>query len=622
MTAELRLHAPSYLQQISYSLFILTLVFAPLAFGTTETWSMATLELLTCLAGLLYFLPVLFRKTVLYSVPGLVPLLLLLCWMYLQCIPLPSHYIQHIAPHIFTAYQPILAVKQTSAWIPMTVNLKASLLESMRISTYVLFYILTVQFLSHSSKLRNIVRILTILAIMIAFIALLQKFTSPQKIYWFRTIPASAWQGAMGPWVYPNQYAGFMVMVCPLVAALFFYYQPDIQEQPSVRQRFVDFFSQADSSRYILLGSGVLLILTSVFFSHSRGGMLSISCGLFLFFIIADRKKNGHCNRTALLLFCCFISIAIWFNRNAVWNRLLSTFADSAGGIQDGRFKIWQDAFNIIADFPLTGSGFGTFSDIFPSYKSFSDIYSYAHAHNDYIELLTDGGLIAFIPGAWFVVTILKTGLRQIRIRHDNYAFLVAIGAFCGISGILVYSITDFNLHNGANGLYFFFLCGLLISAGHTRRHFQTRPTLLPRVTSVGMPAAAAVLSITLFTTAIFFVQRGTLYAERLYSRVTYISSAMLRPEKKIRQIRVLLQQAIQYDPLSGRYPHALANIEQYDRHHKKALAYALDAAMKQPMSGEFLQTAAQLLAGSSPKQAGILFDIGSQRGGQTKNHP
>jgi len=77
----------------------------------------------------------------------------------------------------------------------------------MRIASYALFYFLTVQILSNGKRLKKTVGIVSYLAIFIAFMAIIQKFTSPDKIYWFREIPANA--NAVGPWVYHNQYAGF-----------------------------------------------------------------------------------------------------------------------------------------------------------------------------------------------------------------------------------------------------------------------------------------------------------------------------------------------------------------------------------------------------------------------------
>ncbi|MCI5132622.1 MAG: hypothetical protein D3904_14185, partial [Candidatus Electrothrix sp. EH2] len=96
--------------RISFVLFLITLFFAPLAFGTTETWSMITVELLIALTALLYCSSscTKTKETVCYRVPGFLPLLLLLSWIWLQVISLPPPLVRILAPDIFHAYQAIL----------------------------------------------------------------------------------------------------------------------------------------------------------------------------------------------------------------------------------------------------------------------------------------------------------------------------------------------------------------------------------------------------------------------------------------------------------------------------------------------------------------------------------
>jgi O-antigen ligase len=575
----------------AFILFLFTLCFAPLAFGTTETWSLAAVEFFTAAAGLLLFFPRAKHPVPLYSIPGLLPLLLLICWMYVQCIPLPPQLIRMPAPHIFEIYQPFLDLPGAFPWIPLTLHLKATLLESLRISSYALFYILTVQLLSRSSRLRYTVHLVVILALCIAFFAFLQKFSSPHKIYWFRQIPASAWQGALGPWVYPNHYAGFMVMLAPLALGLFMYYRPAAQADRSIRERIISLCSTPGVNLRLLLAFGIVLLIASIFLSQSRGGILSITCAVLLYAALYHHKYSGRIHIHSLFLVCALILAAGLFNGQPVLEKFISTFTAPGGGIQDGRLKVWQDALSIIRDFPLTGTGFGTFSEVYLHYKSFIDIYFYDHAHNDYIELFTDGGVIGFGLAAWFILTIVNTGLTQLSVSRDNFAVQFSIASLCGIAGLLLYSITDFNLHNGANGLYFFFLCGLLVSAGHTRHHSSLRPTLLSPVRSPFIRTISCTV-VLLLLAALLPVMGGTIMAARLYNQAEVIASSMRRPAKKRAAMAKLLNRAKNLDPLAGRYDYALAHIEAQRGNNKTALQYYQSAARKQPMETAFLHAA------------------------------
>ena len=70
------------MKKIPYVLFICTLIFAPLAFGTVEQWSMLAVEILIALAVLFYCIQLKKTSGTLLYVPGLVPLFL--CYKYIK----------------------------------------------------------------------------------------------------------------------------------------------------------------------------------------------------------------------------------------------------------------------------------------------------------------------------------------------------------------------------------------------------------------------------------------------------------------------------------------------------------------------------------------------------------
>ncbi|MBN4068614.1 lipid A core--O-antigen ligase, partial [Desulfotalea psychrophila] len=273
----------------AYTLFIATLVFAPLAFGSVETWSIGIVETLVFLTTLTYLLEIRHKSKSLLKTPGFLPLFLLLVFMWTQLIPLPPSVVNLIAPGVYQAYAPILNLHETNHWIPLTVNQKSTLLEALRITSYAFFYILTVQLLSRKELLLKTVHIIAGLATAIAFIAILQKFTSPDLIYWFRSAPSSP----VGPWVYRNHYAGFMELLFPLVLALFFYYRPKFTTQQSFRSKAVAILSSPGSNIQFFLGFSVVLILASIFIGLSRGGIISANLALFFFLILLANKSSN-----------------------------------------------------------------------------------------------------------------------------------------------------------------------------------------------------------------------------------------------------------------------------------------------------------------------------------------
>ncbi|MFH2124029.1 MAG: O-antigen ligase family protein [Pseudomonadota bacterium] len=597
------------MKKIPLFLFTATLLFAPLAFGSVETWSIAIVQLLICITALLFFTQLRIHSASFLKVPGTFPLLLLLGFMLLQLLPLPPLLVRVIAPNIFQAYSPLLSLDHGNNWIPLTVNQKATLLEFLRISSYSLFYILTVQILRDGETLRKTVNIVVWLAIGIAFLAIIQKFSSPHAIYWFRQTPANS--GTIGPWIYHNHYAGFMEMLCPLALALFLFHRPDVHYHESFRSKVVSLFSMPGSNLHFFLGFGVILILASVFIALSRGGMISITLGLLIFTLLMTKKQKGTIHLLPVLIFTCGILAVTWFGWDPILGKFNKAFTET-GGIADGRLLIWQDCGAIIRDFFFTGSGFGTFIHAYPQYSTMPGPAIFDHAHNDYIELFTDGGIIGFSLAAWFVMAILRHGLKQLTKRRDLYTILLTVGALTAVVSILLHSVTDFNMHNGANGLYFFFLCGLVVAAANTRHHYRTSSTLLPPVNSrwaiVSFITALPLLALTVM------VQGGILLAASSYKEVAEIYLNPQLSREKLIYIMETTRSAVRLDPLEGRYSYSEGNIARFQNLGPETLAGYLKAAMKDPQEGVYLQRVALTLGPDSRDQASILMAEGYKR--------
>ncbi len=606
----------------TFFLFLFTLFFAPLAFGTTEPWSIFTLELLVAVSCLVFLQPFSHKKRIFYRPPGLLPLLLLLGWIFFQTIPLPPFIVGWLAPDIYHVYQPVLDLPRQIGgifpdhWIPLTVNRKASLLEALRLCSYVLFYLLTVQLLTSSRRLVVTVNAVSWLALCLALLAVVQRMTAPDTLFWFRQLTGG--KTAFGPWVYKNHYAGFMVMLCPLVLAQFILYRPALEHLKTIREKILAFFSEKGIAIHLIMGFGSLVLLASVFLTQSRGGILSILCSVLCFFILLFLRQ-GKVDKLSLILLSIGVLIIVgWYGWDPVWNRFTSIINQETGTIQDDRLLIWTDSLRIIADFPITGTGFGTFVDIFPYYKTISDHLLYEHAHNDFIELLTDGGAVAgFLAFCW-IFSVLKTGYRSIRVRQDTMSVLLAMGALSALVGLLVFSIFDFNLHNGANGLYFAFFCGLLVSAGNTRRYYQTSPTLLKPWKSSHKVQGIALLGLLFFLCATLVIQGRKMVAEKYYQQaLSVVSLPYLKPFRKQERVYNLIEKAKKTDPLTGLYAYALANITRLQERGQEALRLSAEAVLQQPMHFAYLQQLGSLVARIDLIQARLLMETGYKRSQQ-----
>lgn len=594
------------MKNLPFVLFLATLVFAPLAFGTTEEWSMTTVQLL--IAWTVFFLCLQVRTPEkLLRAPGLLPLILLVGYIGLQLVPLPPALVKLLSPAAYQAYQPLFEVSGTAGWIPLSVYPRETLNELLRLAAYGFFYVLTIQILSNGDRLKRTVSVCCWLAIGIAVLAILQKYSSPKEIYWFRQVADGY---PVGPWVNRSQFCGYIEMMAPLTLALALFYRPALSTEESLRQRIVAFFSRSGGNLYLVLGFGVLVVVCSAFVSLSRGGIIAVTVALLCFFTLLAWQNTRYSSVFFICAAGALILSVTWFGWDPIFRRF-EQIVNASGEISIDRFPIWEDVLPLIRDFWLTGSGFGTFIAVFPQYKSLPGQAIFDHAHNDYLELLSDGGVIGFILAAWFVVAVLRAGWKAIGRRRDRYARLVGIGALSGIVGMLIHGISDFNMHNGADGLYFFFFCGLLVSAGNTRFFYQMEATLLKR--STWLSREVFLFSGGVFLCAILLGQGGAMLARWKYAGVSQIYLSRQLSENVLAKVSAALRDAARLDPFEPIYPSLQGDVQRYLRQPEKALEFYIQAGRKDPLNGAYLQQIGMMLPRERLELAARLLEQGAE---------
>jgi O-antigen ligase len=205
----------------------------------------------------------------------------------------------------------------------------------------------------------------------------------------------------------------------------------------------------------------VFFLLLAVFLSKSRMGILSISISLFFFY--SNLNLFGKNFKTILW----FLTISIIFFLLLIFlidiNPILERFRNIDA---DQRVSVWKDCIQIIKDFPLFGSGLGTFKYIYPLYKeNLKAAVDYHYAHNDYIHLLVETGAIGFSCLMIGLIILFKDAVKFLKYNtktKDSFGFFITLGAFSGVVSILVHGLADFNLHIPSNALYFTTMIGII----------------------------------------------------------------------------------------------------------------------------------------------------------------
>ncbi len=571
--------------KLSRLLFFFVLIFSPLAFGTTEPWSYAIMEISAGLACLLFFFSLIKHQQDLHQVPGLLPLALFLLYLLFGLVPLPPFIVELISPNAFKIHQITHSLTDHPSWMTLSLNPKATLSEFFRYTTYVMFYVLTIQLLKSKTMLKATALTIAVFGGLLAFSSILQFYLTDDMALWFRHSPVNSI--VVGPYANHNHYAGLMEMIFPVVLGLFLFYRPRIGNTSIIRG-IAEIFNQEKANIHILIGTSALLILISIFVSLSRGAMISTCLSLVVFTCFLMQRKISRGNSTMLIAVIILAVLCIgWFG----WDQIFERFArlkNAQGVIYEYRLDFWKDTINIIRDYGLTGSGFGTYSSIYPLYATISSQLLLTHAHNDYLELLAEGGMIGFsLVAAFFISFFYKTHTVFTR-RRDAFCIYLYIGCISAISAILFHSFTDFNLHIGANGLWFFFLAGTAVCAANTGVHGKEIQTRLPKISSFPrkmtgtMIALGFVLLVSLYN---FSNLMGILY----YSTVDDYAISADTPLTDLEKIDRISALASRFDPLTASYVFKSANAAWFSGDIETAKDLFYKAIRLDPLNARYL---------------------------------
>ena len=121
------------------------------------------------------------------------------------------------------------------------------------------------------------------------------------------------------------------------------------------------------------------------------------------------------------------------------------------------RNEIWRASLKMFAAHPLLGVGMGGYWIGITAFHNASGLMTPQEAHNDYLELLSSGGLIGFAIGVWFVMMVIREVRKHVLV-NSGFMRAARFGAVLGIVGIAAHSLVDFGLHIIANAVVFLIL--------------------------------------------------------------------------------------------------------------------------------------------------------------------
>lgn len=265
---------------------------------------------------------------------------------------------------------------------------------------------------------------------------------------------------ARGTYANRDHYAALLELILPLALL----YPFAIVRGTSARYTFP--ISMAIKASIPLVVAGILI--TAIIHSLSRGGFLStlgsvLVCGTLALSLRKDRAKQRlpaflRLVPSAAVLLLIVVAF-IYLPPDSLISRF-SEFAQTEGLSADTRAQIWRDTAAMISTYGWVGTGWGTYQYTFLKFKTVAPMNTVDYAHNDYLQILVEGGPFIFALAIMFQLRTLWLALRR-SLNNSAPHSTLAIACAGACSSILLHSVVDFSLYVPANLLTFSWVVGV-----------------------------------------------------------------------------------------------------------------------------------------------------------------
>ena len=419
---------------------------ATIAYGAVDAWMIGILSVLVTIIALLWLADGGVSGELRYSTSSLqLPVLGLVLIGCIQLLPLASR-----------DYSGLLNVPAVPT---LSMDPYATRFFLIRLLVCLVFFAAALAYLPGGKRQDRTAFVVVTFGTLIAFFGILQRLMMPESIYGLRPTPYAI---PFGPYVNQHHFAALMEMTSGVALGLLF--------GGGIAR---------DRKFFVALAAGIMGI--AIVFTGSRGGMISY-LGVIAFAVVTsfvwgsdpsgrrdpEARSQGRRNLMVVtaaggLLLLVLGSVLFLGGEGSLLRGIGLQGPES--DVTNGRAHFWSIAWQIFLARPILGAGFDAFGVAFSRYDTWHGLYRVEQAHNDYLQTLADGGILAFGCVAAFVWILVRRGIAAVSRRTSDIHRSISTGALAGCFGILIHSFFDFPLRTPANA--FFFLLLVVLAVGH-----------------------------------------------------------------------------------------------------------------------------------------------------------
>jgi len=453
------------MRSAAFIFLIIIVLFMPLPWGANSTWASMLIASAVMLLGLMsLWLPASDKAPATRSLNYL--FIIWLSWLGIvgfQLIALPASWLEWLSPAALQLRCDVLSPEictghQTLSLYPEETQRK--LLFS--IALMVLFFSLT-RLITQRKQLITLMYVLLVSGLFQAAYGVFMGLSGLN--YGFFAVKPIGHGLATGTFVNQNHLAGYLEMCAGIAVGLLIYQFRAGEKLDNWRDRLSRVFQGLLSAK-VLVRLSLVVIVIGLIMTRSRMGNSaffgSVVIGGFAWLLLTKRAT-----KVSMFIFLSLILVDVylvggWFGFERVAESIGSTDLKT-----ELRVPVAQYTWDMAKDFPLLGSGLGSYASVFSAYKQGYTGPLFAHAHNDYLEFFSEVGLIGCIPLVFIWLYAFYCSIYAMRKRRSALHKSLGLGCFMAMTSIAIHSSVDFNLQIPANAGTFVLILALSWIAAH-----------------------------------------------------------------------------------------------------------------------------------------------------------
>jgi O-antigen ligase len=464
-------------QRVLLAAIVLALAWGVLAFGAVYPWAYTTLAIACAVVGGVGLITGRDRRAA--STRLAIGLMAIAFVITLQLVPLPRRALTSLSPatDTFLSQSDFSYMRPTNnaepsdfvdpsslPWRPISIDPAKTVLGLGLFGALALFLLGATRTISNVGA-RPLAMAVMFLGILITVLAIIQLAINPNAREF--TLIYGFWRPRyvstpFGPFVNPNHYAGWMLMALPLVLGLGYgtFERARLEAPPGTSHP--GRFALAEAGGVVALCAFAFLVMgVSLVMTRSRSGIACLAIATALpGAMIARRQPSSRARASVVAAFALLLlGIVAWAG---VDNMIVKFRAAQVGPVS--RLGAWRDTLHIIADSPLTGTGFDTYGRAMQLYQTPPRTVYFLEAHNDYLQILAEGGLLVGLPV--LVAVLIFAGDVQRRFKEapkTGLTYWLRVGAVVGLVSVAVQSLVEFSLQMPGNAAFFAVLAAIAL---------------------------------------------------------------------------------------------------------------------------------------------------------------